>query len=207
MSQLSKVCRCHRGHLVGALDAVLDSNTKDTPFQILLQVPGSQVYTPIACGESLNGSDVYWAIVTGATLEEINQHWGWLEQNLLHTLSVFDNKDDMASFVKGKVKVVPLISTYLPISQKLERTSNIILADTIWITTQNKECDSSMLLILDAVFKMMEQLIDVMLRRLLDNEVWSQICRSQARSPRGAGLTTERISMQNQPPALDPVAG
>lgn len=41
----------------------------------------------------------------GATLEEINQHWDWLEQNLLHTLSVFDNKDDIASFVKGKVKV------------------------------------------------------------------------------------------------------
>jgi hypothetical protein len=41
----------------------------------------------------------------GATLEEINRHWDWLEQNLLHTLSVFDNKDDIASFVKGKVKV------------------------------------------------------------------------------------------------------
>lgn len=38
-------------------------------------------------------------------MEEINQHWEWLEQNLLHTLSVFDNKDDIASFVKGKVKV------------------------------------------------------------------------------------------------------
>ena len=41
----------------------------------------------------------------GATLEEITQHWDWLEQNLVHTLSVFDNKDDIASFVKGKVKV------------------------------------------------------------------------------------------------------
>lgn len=52
----------------------------------------------------------------GATLEEINQHWNWLGWNLLHTLSVFDNKDDMASFVKGKVKVGPLISTFIPIS-------------------------------------------------------------------------------------------
>ncbi|KAM8786024.1 TBC1 domain family member 8 isoform 3-T3 [Rhynchonycteris naso] len=44
--------------------------------------------------------------LTGATLEEINQHWDWLEQNLLHTLSVFDNKEDIASFVKGKVKAL-----------------------------------------------------------------------------------------------------
>lgn len=49
----------------------------------------------------------------GATLEEINQHWDWLEQNLLHTLSVFDNKDDIASFVKGKVKVGPWIEMLL----------------------------------------------------------------------------------------------
>jgi hypothetical protein len=53
------------GRLVGALDAVLDSNARIAPFRILLQVPGSQVYSPIACGELLNGSDVYWAIATG----------------------------------------------------------------------------------------------------------------------------------------------
>uniref|UniRef100_A0A8D1ZMD4 TBC1 domain family member 8 n=1 Tax=Sus scrofa TaxID=9823 RepID=A0A8D1ZMD4_PIG len=94
------------GRLVGALDAVLDSNARVAPFRILLQVPGSQVYSPIACGELLSGSDVYWAVATGATLEEITQHWDWLEQNLLHTLSVFDNKDDIASFVKGKVKAL-----------------------------------------------------------------------------------------------------
>lgn len=41
----------------------------------------------------------------GATLEEVEQHWDWLEQNLLHTLSVFDSEEDIASFVKGKVKV------------------------------------------------------------------------------------------------------
>ncbi|KAM9320021.1 TBC1 domain family member 8 [Gastrophryne carolinensis] len=77
------------GRLVGALDAVLDSSARVAPYRILLQIPGSQVYSSIACG---------------ATLEEINQHWDWLEQNLLHSLSVFDNKDDVASFVKGKVK-------------------------------------------------------------------------------------------------------
>ncbi|XP_070236046.1 TBC1 domain family member 8 isoform X1 [Bos mutus] len=232
------------GRLVGALDAVLDSNARVAPFRILLQVPGSQAYSPIACGELLSGSDVYWAVATGATLEEINQHWDWLEQNLLHTLSVFDNKDDIASFVKGKVKALIAEETssrlaeqeeepekfrealvkfearfnfpeaeklityyscccwkgrvprqgwlYLSINhlcfysfflgkelklvipwvdvQRLERTSNVFLTDTIRITTQNKERDFSMFLNLDEVFKIMEQLADVTLRRLLDNE-------------------------------------
>lgn len=77
------------GLLVGALDAVLDSNARVAPFRILHQMPGSQVN---------------WVIACGATVEEIQQHWEWLEQNLLHTLSVFDNKDDVINFVHGKVK-------------------------------------------------------------------------------------------------------
>ncbi|MGH0144224.1 UNVERIFIED_CONTAM: hypothetical protein FKN15_002639 [Acipenser sinensis] len=77
------------GLLVGALDAVLDSNARVAPFRILLQIPGSQVY---------------WAIASGAAVEEINQHWDWLTQNLLHTLPVFDNKEDITSFVSGKIK-------------------------------------------------------------------------------------------------------
>ncbi|XP_039723019.1 TBC1 domain family member 8 isoform X6 [Pteropus medius] len=232
------------GRLVGALDAVLDSNARVAPFRILLQVPGSQVYSPIACGELLSGSDVYWAIATGATLEEISQHWDWLEQNLLHTLSVFDNKEDIASFVKGKVKALIAEETssrlaeqeedpekfrealvkfearfnfpeaeklityyscccwkgrvprqgwlYLSINhlcfysfflgkelklvipwvdiQKLEKTSNVFLTATIRITTHKKERDFSMFLNLEEVFKIMEQLADVTLRRLLDNE-------------------------------------
>lgn len=51
----------------------------------------------------------------GATAEEINQHWEWLEQNLLHTLSVFDNKEDIVSFVKGKVKVRKLSHFHPPL--------------------------------------------------------------------------------------------
>lgn len=217
------------GRLVGALDAVLDSSARVAPFRILLQVPGSQVYSPIACG---------------ATLEEINEHWDWLEQNLLHTLSVFDNKEDIASFVKGKVKALIAEETssrlaeqeedpekfrealvkfearfnfpeaeklityyscccwkgrvprqgwlYLSINhlcfysfflgkelklvvpwvdiQKLEKTSNVFLTATIRVTTHSKERDFSMFLNLDEVFKIMEQLADVTLRRLLDNE-------------------------------------
>ncbi|XP_045683633.1 TBC1 domain family member 8 isoform X1 [Phyllostomus hastatus] len=232
------------GRLVGALDTVLDSSARVAPFRILLQVPGSQVYSPIACGEFLSGSDVYWAIAVGATLEEITQHWDWLEQNLLHTLSVFDNKEDIASFVKGKIKALIAEETssrlaeqeeepekfrealvkfearfnfpeaeklityyscccwkgrvprqgwlYLSINhlcfysfflgkelklvvpwvdiQKLEKTSNIFLTATIRITTHSKERDFSMFLNLEEVFRIMEQLADMTLRRLLDNE-------------------------------------
>lgn len=38
-------------------------------------------------------------------MEEVNKHWDWLIHNLLHSLSVFENKEDVASFVRGKVKV------------------------------------------------------------------------------------------------------
>ncbi|KAF2986388.1 hypothetical protein EK904_003652 [Melospiza melodia maxima] len=234
------------GRLVGALDAVLDSNARVAPFRILLQVPGSQVYSAIACGELLNGSEVYWAIAIGATAEEINQHWEWLEQNLLHTLSVFDNKEDIVSFVKGKVKALIAEETssklaeqeedpekfrealvkfesrfnfpeaeklityyscccwkgkvprqgwlYLSINhlcfysfflgkelkliipwvevQKLERTSNVFMTDTVRVTTANKERDFSTFLNIAEAFRIMEQLADVTLRRLLDNEIF-----------------------------------
>ncbi|XP_042312683.1 TBC1 domain family member 8 isoform X2 [Sceloporus undulatus] len=219
------------GRLVGALDAVLDSNARVAPFRILLQVPGSPTYSAIACG---------------ATIEEINNHWEWLEQNLLHTLPVFDNKEDIVSFVRGKIKALIAEETssklaeqeedpekfrealvkfetrfnfpeaeklitfyscccwkgkvprqgwlYLSINhlcfysfflgkelkltipwvdvQKLERTSNILMTDIIRITTQSKERDFSMFLNIDEAFRIMEQLADVTLRRLLDNEIF-----------------------------------
>ncbi|KAK4829325.1 hypothetical protein QYF61_003201 [Mycteria americana] len=237
---------CFAGRLVGALDAVLDSNARVAPFRILLQVPGSQVYSAIACGELLNGSEVYWAVAIGATAEEINQHWEWLEQNLLHTLSVFDNKEDIVNFVKGKVKALIAEETssklaeqeedpekfrealvkfesrfnfpeaeklityyscccwkgkvprqgwlYLSINhlcfysfflgkelkliipwvevQKLERTSNVFMTDTVRVTTPNKERDFSTFLNIAEAFRIMEQLADVTLRRLLDNEIF-----------------------------------
>lgn len=45
------------------------------------------------------------AFRSGAAMEEVNKHWDWLAHNLLHSLSVFENKEDVASFVRGKVKV------------------------------------------------------------------------------------------------------
>lgn len=58
---------------MGALDAVLDSNARVAPFRILLQVPGSQVYSAIACGELLSGSEVYWAIAIGESHTKKNR--------------------------------------------------------------------------------------------------------------------------------------
>ncbi|XP_051566555.1 TBC1 domain family member 8 isoform X2 [Myxocyprinus asiaticus] len=77
------------GLLVGALDTVLDSNARVAPFRIVLHVPGSQVS---------------WVIASGVTLEEVLRHWKWLDQNLMPYMSVFENKEDAASFVQGKVK-------------------------------------------------------------------------------------------------------
>ncbi|XP_012675016.1 TBC1 domain family member 8B isoform X2 [Clupea harengus] len=77
------------GLLVGTLDAVLDSTAKVAPFRILHQTPDSQVYWTIACG---------------ASEEELSQHWEWLQQNIMRTLSVFDSSDDITSFVQGKIR-------------------------------------------------------------------------------------------------------
>ncbi|XP_050967117.1 TBC1 domain family member 8B isoform X2 [Labeo rohita] len=77
------------GLLVGTLDTVLDSTAKVAPFRILHQTPDSQVYWNVACG---------------ASLEEISQHWDWLQQNIIRTLSVFDSGEDITSFVQGKIR-------------------------------------------------------------------------------------------------------
>uniref|UniRef100_H0XBC4 TBC1 domain family member 9 n=1 Tax=Otolemur garnettii TaxID=30611 RepID=H0XBC4_OTOGA len=86
---------------------------------------------------------------------------GWLYLSINHLC--------FYSFFLGKE--LKLVIPWVDI-QKLERTSNVFLTDTIRITTQNKERDFSMFLNLDEVFKIMEQLADVTLRRLLDNEVF-----------------------------------
>lgn len=56
--------------------------------------------------------------------------------------------------------------------QKLERTSNVFMADTVRVTTANKERDFSTFLNISEAFRIMEQLADVTLRRLLDNEIF-----------------------------------
>uniref|UniRef100_A0A8C6KHI0 TBC1 domain family member 9B n=1 Tax=Nothobranchius furzeri TaxID=105023 RepID=A0A8C6KHI0_NOTFU len=76
------------GLLVGTLDVVLDSSARVAPYRILLQTADSQVYWNIACGSSR---------------KEITEHWDWLESNLLQTISIFDNDEDVITFVKGKI--------------------------------------------------------------------------------------------------------
>uniref|UniRef100_A0A6Q2ZLW1 Rab-GAP TBC domain-containing protein n=1 Tax=Esox lucius TaxID=8010 RepID=A0A6Q2ZLW1_ESOLU len=76
------------GLLVGTMDVVLDSSARVAPYRILHQTGDSQVFWSIACGSSR---------------KEITQHWEWLEANLLQTLSIFDNDEDITTFVKGKI--------------------------------------------------------------------------------------------------------
>ncbi|KAF6725520.1 TBC1 domain family member 9B [Oryzias melastigma] len=76
------------GLLVGTLDVVLDSSARVAPYRILLQTADSQIYWNIACGSSR---------------KEITEHWDFLESNLLQTISIFDNDEDITTFVKGKI--------------------------------------------------------------------------------------------------------
>nr|XP_023655199.1 TBC1 domain family member 9-like [Paramormyrops kingsleyae] len=77
------------GLLVGTLDVVLDSSARVAPYRILYQTPDSLVY---------------WTIAHGSSRKEITEHWEWLEQNLLQTLSIFENENDITTFVRGKIQ-------------------------------------------------------------------------------------------------------
>ncbi|XP_057698399.1 TBC1 domain family member 9 [Corythoichthys intestinalis] len=77
------------GLLVGTLDVVLDSSARMAPYRILYQTP-----------DSLS----YWIIAHGTSRKEITEHWEWLEHNMLQTLSIFENENDITTFVKGKVQ-------------------------------------------------------------------------------------------------------
>uniref|UniRef100_A0A452VK32 TBC1 domain family member 9B n=1 Tax=Ursus maritimus TaxID=29073 RepID=A0A452VK32_URSMA len=94
-AKLTRPGRGRGGHstirlLVGTLDVVLDSSARVAPYRILHQTQDSQVYWTVACGSSR---------------KEITKHWEWLENNLLQTLSIFDNEEDITTFVKGKIHV------------------------------------------------------------------------------------------------------
>uniref|UniRef100_A0A8B9L384 TBC1 domain family member 9 n=1 Tax=Astyanax mexicanus TaxID=7994 RepID=A0A8B9L384_ASTMX len=77
------------GLLVGTLDVVLDSSARVAPYRILYQTPDSLIY---------------WTIAHGSSRREITEHWEWLEHNLLQTLSIFENENDITTFVKGKIQ-------------------------------------------------------------------------------------------------------
>ncbi|XP_051939667.1 TBC1 domain family member 9 [Hippocampus zosterae] len=77
------------GLLVGTLDVVLDSSARMAPYRILYQTP-----------DSLS----HWIIAHATSRKEITEHWEWLEHNMLQTLSIFENENDITTFVKGKVQ-------------------------------------------------------------------------------------------------------
>lgn len=52
----------------------------------------------------------FFFFYTGCSRKEITEHWEWLEQNLLQTLSIFENENDINTFVRGKIQVVKYIS-------------------------------------------------------------------------------------------------
>ncbi|XP_029547469.1 TBC1 domain family member 8B isoform X2 [Salmo trutta] len=220
------------GLLVGTLDTMLDSTSKVAPFRILHQTPDSQIY---------------WSIACGGTKEEINQHWEWLEKNLMRTLSVFDSSDDITSFVQGKIrgliaeegkvsgvqeddpekfreallrfekwfdlpqkeKLVTYYScsywrgrvpcqgwlylstnflsfySYLLGSEvklvvswneiwRLEKTSNVILTESIHVLANGEDHYFSMFLHLSETFLIMEQLADYSIKRLFDKETFQE---------------------------------
>uniref|UniRef100_A0A4W5L549 TBC1 domain family member 8B n=1 Tax=Hucho hucho TaxID=62062 RepID=A0A4W5L549_9TELE len=220
------------GLLVGTLDTMLDSTSKVAPFRILHQTPDSQVY---------------WSIACGGTKEEINQHWEWLEKNIMRTLSVFDSSDDITSFVQGKIrgliaeegkvsgvqeddpekfreallrfekwfdlpqkeKLVTYYScsywkgrvpcqgwlylstnflsfySYLLGSEvklvvswneiwRLEKTSNVILTESIHVLVNGEDHYFSMFLHLNETFLIMEQLADYSIKRLFDKETFQE---------------------------------
>lgn len=47
--------------------------------------------------------------LAGSSRKEITEHWDWLESNLLQTVSIFDNDEDVITFVKGKISVGVLL--------------------------------------------------------------------------------------------------
>uniref|UniRef100_A0A8D3DZL7 TBC1 domain family member 8B n=1 Tax=Scophthalmus maximus TaxID=52904 RepID=A0A8D3DZL7_SCOMX len=226
------------GLLVGTLDTVLDSTSKVAPFRILHHTPDSQVYWSIACGMSLQFR---------VTKEEIVQHWDWLQQNIMRTLSVFDSSEDVTSFVQGKIRGLiaeegktslvleddpekfreallrfekwfelppeeKLVTYYscsywrgkmpcqgwlylstnfmcfysymlgaevkLVISWdeiwRLEKTSNVILTESIHVLSHGEDHYFSMLLHLNETFVIMEQLADYSIKRLFDKEAFQR---------------------------------
>uniref|UniRef100_A0A8D0AEG3 TBC1 domain family member 8B n=1 Tax=Sander lucioperca TaxID=283035 RepID=A0A8D0AEG3_SANLU len=202
------------------------------PYRILHHTPDSQVYWTIACG---------------VTKEEIVQHWDWLQQNIMRTLSVFDSSEDITSFVQGKIRGLiaeegksslvleedpekfreallrfekwfelppkEKLVTYYSCSYwrgkvpcqgwlylstnflcfysyllgaevkliiswdeiwRLEKTSNVILTESIHVLAHGEDHYFSMLMHLNETFVIMEQLADYSIKRLFDKEAFQR---------------------------------
>ncbi|KAG7271180.1 hypothetical protein CRUP_034695 [Coryphaenoides rupestris] len=170
------------GLLVGTLDVVLDSSARVAPYRILLQTGDSQVY---------------WSIACGCSRKEITTHWEWLEANLLQTLSIFDNDEDITTFVKGKISGIIAEENKSKQSQEEEdsgkfREAELKMRRLFGMPEEEKlvnyySCSYwkgrvprqgwlylthffSVFLNINDTFKLMEQLATIAMRQLLDNE-------------------------------------
>lgn len=74
--------------------------------------------------------------VAGSSRKEITEHWEWLETNLLQTLSIFDNDDDITTFVKGKIQVgfVSFVKVYIVKYIGAVKIDNIYFPHRLWLT-------------------------------------------------------------------------
>ncbi|XP_043982523.1 TBC1 domain family member 9B isoform X1 [Gambusia affinis] len=127
------------GLLVGTLDVVLDSSARVAPYRILLQTADSQIYWNIACGEQEDWEDWEYSgcrcrlrfflpsRLAGSSRKEITEHWDFLESNLLQTISIFDNDEDVITFVKGKISGIIAEENRLKRSEEQEENSGKFL--------------------------------------------------------------------------------
>jgi len=75
------------GLLVGTFDSVVDN--KAPPYRILHQFPDS---------------DISYIVALSDSRKEISEHWQWIEDHLISTLSALDDREEILEFVKCKIE-------------------------------------------------------------------------------------------------------
>ncbi|RUS90405.1 hypothetical protein EGW08_001810 [Elysia chlorotica] len=77
------------GLLVGTLDTVLDNKTR--PYRILHQA---------------ESSELSYCVAEANNKKEIQQHWDWLENNVINTCAAFETEDEATEFIKCKIESI-----------------------------------------------------------------------------------------------------
>uniref|UniRef100_A0A803VSP7 TBC1 domain family member 9 n=1 Tax=Ficedula albicollis TaxID=59894 RepID=A0A803VSP7_FICAL len=84
-----------------AFIGVVKLNTMGVNFGISRRTASSEILHLdllfVTCG-------LFGFFYIGCSRKEITEHWEWLEQNLLQTLSIFENENDINTFVRGKIQ-------------------------------------------------------------------------------------------------------
>ncbi|XP_067937968.1 TBC1 domain family member 9-like [Watersipora subatra] len=75
------------GLLVGTMDAVLDS--RSCRYRII---------------HTTESAELSWAIAESDSKSEIEDHWTWLENNLVSVLGDFESEDEVTDYVKCKIE-------------------------------------------------------------------------------------------------------